>query len=160
MKIILEGIKVELDHTEHISKLWMHVKPYFSDFGCSGYLAFWWILSQKLLFPIHKRSQQKQITTIFKIAEPPNFRLYPHRNIHLRDEISCSDIANYVKFLLKKVSFEKNTNSWKFFNFSIFFSKKIFLAVCRQYASNDFSIIFSWVCRHIAGKHSFPEKKI
>ena len=67
------------------------------------FLVFWIVW-------ISKRANAS--TTIFKIAEPPNFRLYPHRNIHLRDEISCSDIANYVKFLLKKVSFEKNTNPW------------------------------------------------
>ena len=60
---------------------------------------------------IVERYDKMTTTTIFKIAEPPKFRLYPHRNIHVRDEISCSDIANYVKFLLKKVSFEKNTNS-------------------------------------------------
>ena len=73
--------------------------------------------AKKKLYKQLKGSTQKKlakklsVTTIFKIAEPPNFRLYPHRNIHVRDEISCSDIANYVKFLLKKVSFEKNTNS-------------------------------------------------
>ena len=37
MKIFLEGIKVVLDHAEHISNLQIHVKPYFSDFECSEY---------------------------------------------------------------------------------------------------------------------------
>ena len=39
----------------------MNVEPYFSDFGRSGYLGFSWILSQKLVFPVHKSDQQKQI---------------------------------------------------------------------------------------------------
>ena len=113
-----------------------------------------------------------QTTTIFQIVEPRNFGLYPHRNRHVRDEISCSNIANYVKFLLKKVSFEKNTNSWKFFNFSIFFPKCFFFsslpAVCRHIAGNmpamifqlffrEFAGILPAICRHTAGKHSFPE---
>ena len=48
----------------------------------------------------------EKTTTIFKIAEPPHSGLYPRRNIHVRDEITCSDIANYLNFLPKKVSFE------------------------------------------------------
>ena len=50
------------------------------------------------------------ITTFFEIAEPRIFGLYPQRYIHIGDEINCSNIENWLKFLLKKLSAEKNQN--------------------------------------------------
>ena len=90
--------------------------------------------------------------------------------MHVVDEINCSDVANYLKFLLKKVSIEKNKNSAKFFYFLIFFPKIFFFAVGRHMAGHmpaNILRFFKNVCRlygrHMAGHmpaNFFWEKKI
>ena len=84
-------------------------------------------------------------TTIFQIVEPRNFRLYPQRYIHIGDEINCLNIENWLKFLLKKLSTEKNQNSWKFFKIFIFFPKNFFGHLAGHWPANIFQMFFwSW----------------
>ena len=94
-------------------------------------------------------------TTFFEIAEPRNFGLYPQRYIHIGDEINCSNIENWLKFLLKKVSAEKNQNSWKFLKIFIFFPKNFFGHLAGQRPANIFQLFF----HELAGQHYFSRKK-
>ena len=91
-------------------------------------------------------------TTFFEIAEPRNFGLYPQRYIHIGDEINCSNIENWLKFLLKKLSTEKNQNSWKFLKIFIFFPKIFFGHLAGHWPANSWKNNWKMLAGHRPAK--------
>ena len=107
----------------------MNVEPYFSDFGCSEYLAFSWILSQKWVFPVHQLSQQKQISqqTLSKcwfLKSSNNFE----QNIHLQ----LFHISNSFDFTIQRKETCKINEKMQFLmNVNNFYAKVTFGAIFR-----------------------------